>query len=307
MHRCERNEHHYPLAGYLDIVDAMAPSAHTDISPLSQLMMRVDAVADGTTPAEGIATGFPSLDKLLGGGLRRGDLVVLGGDVGVGKSALALAIALRARGAGTAVEFMSGEMDLQRVLERVLAIEGKASVDQIRQGTLDETTRAALGAAAFRLRETMPGISRLPAGGVAEVVARAAASANEPALLVIDSLQSMVGTASGTLDDDLALAVRALKAHALDARVAILLTAHVPALDRARADPRPALDDFGARGAVKQLSDIVLGLFREELYAPSPGHEGATELAVLKNRSGPRSYVDLFFYKQWLRFEDMVE
>lgn len=117
----------------------------------------------------------------------------------------------------------------------------------------------------------------------------------------------MVGTAHGTLDDELALAVRALKAHALDAKVAVLVTAHVPSLDRNRADLRPALDDFGARGAVKQLADVVLGLFREELYQPSPGHEGATELAVLKNRSGPTSYVDLFYYKQWLRFEDMVE
>lgn len=283
----------------------MAPSAHTDISPLSQLMMRVDAVADGTATADGIATGFPSLDKLLGGGLRRGDLIVLGGDVGVGKSALALAIALRARSAGTAVEFMSGEMDVSRVLERVLAIEGKASVDQIRQGTLDDITRAALGSAAFRLRDATPGISRLPAGGVAEVVALAAS--HHPALLVVDSLQAMVGTAHGTLDDELALAVRALKAHALDAKVAVLVTAHVPSLDRNRADLRPALDDFGARGAVKQLADVVLGLFREELYQPSPGHEGATELAVLKNRSGPTSYVDLFYYKQWLRFEDMVE
>ncbi len=283
----------------------MPPSAHTDISPLSQLMMRVDAVADGTASVDSIATGFPSLDKLLGGGLRRGDLVVLGGDVGVGKSALALAIALRARSAGTTVELMSGEMDLPRVLERVLAIEGKASIDQIRQGTLDETTRAALGAAAFRLRETMPGISRLAAGGAADVVAQAAA--HEPALLVVDSLQAMAGTATGALDDELALAVRALKSHALDAQVAVLLTAHLPALDRSRPDLRPALDDFGARGAVKQLSDVVLGLFREELYASSPGHEGATELAVLKNRSGPTSYVDLFFYKQWLRFEDMVE
>lgn len=283
-------------------------SARTDISPLSQLMMHVDAVADGTTPADGIATGYPTLDKLLGGGLRRGDLVVLGGDVGVGKSALALSIALRARQAGAKVELMSGEMDLPRVLERVLAMEGKASIDQIRQGTLDETTRATLGAAAVRLRDTMPNISRLPAGGAADVVAQAAAVEDgATTLLVIDSLQAMAGSAHGALDDELALAVRALKAHALNARVAVLLTAHLPSLDRERPDLRPVLDDFGARGTVKQLADIVLGLFREELYAPSPSHEGATELAVLKNRSGPRSYVDLYFYKQWLRFEDMVE
>lgn len=281
--------------------------ARADISPLSQLMMHVDAVADGTTRADGIATGYPTLDKLLGGGLRLGDLVVLGGDVGVGKSALALAIALRARQAGATVEFMSGEMDLPRVLERVLAMEGKASIDQIRQGTLDETTRATLGAAAVRLRDTMPSISRLPIGGAAAVIEQAAANGTPTSLLVIDSLQAMGGAANGALDDELALSVRALKAHALNARVAVLLTAHLPSLDRERSDLRPALDDFGARGAVKQLADIVLGLFREELYAPSPAHEGATELAVLKNRSGPTSYVDLYFYKQWLRFEDMVE
>jgi len=282
--------------------------ARADISPLSQLMMRVDAVADGTAPADGIATGYPTLDKLLGGGLRRGDLVVLGGDVGVGKSALALAIALRSRQAGATVEFMSGEMDLPRVLERVLAMEGKASIDQIRLGTLDETTRATLGAAAVRLRDTMPNISRLPVGGATDVIAQAAAvDGAATSLLVIDSLQAMAGTANGALDDELALAVRALKAHALNAHVAVLLTAHLPSLDRERSDLRPALDDFGARGAVKQLADIVLGLFRDELYAQTPGHEGATELAVLKNRSGPRSYVDLYFYKQWLRFEDMVE
>lgn len=282
--------------------------ARADISPLSQLMMHVDAVADGTEPADGIATGYPTLDKLLGGGIRRGDLVVLGGDVGVGKSALALAMALRARRAGRVVEFVSGEMDRSRVLERVLAMEGKASIDQIRQGTVDETTRASLGAAAVRLRDTMPTISRLPYGGTAEVVARTApAGGDATSLLVIDSLQAMAGTSSGALDDELALAVRSLKSHALNAHVAVLLTAHLPSLDRERSDLRPSLDDFGARGAVKQLADIVLGLFREELYAPSPAHEGATELAVLKNRGGPTSYVDLYFYKQWLRFEDMVE
>jgi replicative DNA helicase len=58
---------------------------------------------------------------------------------------------------------------------------------------------------------------------------------------------------------------------------------------------------------VKQHSDVVLGLFREEMYEPSRGNEGATELAVLKNRSGGTGYVDLYFYSKWLRFEDMLD
>jgi replicative DNA helicase len=267
-------------------------------------MMRVDAVADGTAPADGIPTGFPSLDKLLGGGVRRGDLIVLGGDVGVGKSALALAMAIRARGAGTEVEFMSGEMDLARVLERVLALEGKAPIEHIRQGTLNESMRASLGAAAVRLRDSLPRVSRLPAG--VDTLMGMLREMDETALLVVDSLQA-IPTTTLPLDDELALAVRELKSFAVDRGLAVLLTSHLPQLDRERSDLRPALDDFGARGAVKQHADIILGLYREELYQNAPGQEGATELAVLKNRNGPVSYVDLYFYKQWLRFEDMVE
>lgn len=286
-------------------------SVRADISPLSRLMMRVDAVADGTAHPDGIATGFLSLDRLLGGGVRAGDLVVLGGDVGAGKSALALAIALRARAAGHPVDLVSGEMDMERLLERVLAIEGRASVDDIRAGTLDEQTRAAIGAAAVRLRDQLPRLSRVPAGGVEALVEalRETPPAHDgegPRLLVVDSLQS-IPRGGMPQDEELAAAVLALKRHAVDAGAAVLATAHLPALTRIHPDNRPRLDDFGALGAVKHHADVVLGLYREELYARAPGHEGATELALLKNRNGPTTYVDLYFYKQWVRFEDVMD
>lgn len=285
-------------------------SVRADISPLSRLMMRVDAVADGAARPDGVPTGFLSLDRLLGGGVRAGDLMVLGGDVGVGKSALALAIALRVRAAGHPVEFVSGEMDMERLLERVLAIEGRASVDDIRAGTLDEQARAAIGAAALRLRDQLPRLSRMPAGGVEPLVDAlrdaAAEAGGGPRLVVLDSLQSI--PRGGTpQDEELAAAVLALKRHAMDAGVAVLATAQLPALARVHPDNRPRLDDFGALGAVKHHADVVLALYREELYARAPGHEGATELALLKNRNGPTTYVDLFFYKQWVRFEDVMD
>ena len=73
---------------------------HEDQPRLAELLRRTDAIADGESTADNIPTGFPTLDRLLGGGLRRGDLIVLGGDVGTGKSALALAIALQSGGRG---------------------------------------------------------------------------------------------------------------------------------------------------------------------------------------------------------------
>src|SRR4051794_39414272 len=115
-------------------------------SPMERVLARLDAAADRADGVEGgpsaqtdtIVTGFASLDRLLGGGLRAGDLVVIGGDVGSGTSALALAVALRAaqsRREGV-VAFLSGEMTVERVAERVLAIEGRSRIDDLRQGTL---------------------------------------------------------------------------------------------------------------------------------------------------------------------------
>jgi replicative DNA helicase len=275
-----------------------------DISPLSLLLGRVDAVADGASPADTVPSGFPSLDKLLGGGLRRGDLVVLGGDIASGKSALALAIALRVSQEGRSAMFYSGEMLPERVLERALAIEGRTKVDDLRRGTLDELTRSGVGAAAVRLRDDLPIIERAPTRGVV-AIAEEISALRDVQLVVVDGLHALLPGVRDT-EEEAATVVRALKTLALDARVAVLVTAPLPGL-LARVDRRPVLDDFGAQGAVKERADVVLALFREGMYDSARGIEGATELLVRKNRNGGTGYVDLYFYAQWMRFEDMLD
>src|SRR5439155_552388 len=181
---------------------------------LETMVERVDQQRPGDVPGDTVPTGFPSIDRILGGGLRRRDLVVLGGDVGSGKSALALGLALRTAQQGTGVALLSGEMDEERLMERALAIEG---------------------------------------------------------------------------------------------RVALVVVSQLPRFDARRPNARPALDDFGHLGAIKQHADVVLGIYREEMYNPGHGVEGATELIVLKNRNGPTGFVDLYFYRRWMRFEDMLD
>ena len=280
-----------------------SPVKGTDGSPFETVLSRVDERTAGAPPPDVIPSGFPSVDRLLSGGFRAGDLVALGGDVGAGKSALALGAAIRAAEAGHGVLFYSGEASVDRIAERALAIEGRARFDELRRGTLDDGTRASVGAAAARLRSIPLRIERMPL--VAERLVTDIQSRDGAQLVVVDPLQ-MLAAGGSSLDQELATAVRQLKHVAVDADVAVLLTAHLPQL-AGRVDRRPQLDDFGALGSVKQHADVVLGLFREAMYDPTPSLEGATELHVLKNRGGATAYADLYFYAHWTRFEDLVD
>jgi replicative DNA helicase len=249
----------------------------------------VTATTDGKQ--RNIPTGFPSLDILLGGGMRRGDLVTLGGDAGCGKSALALSMASRATRDGHTVIFLSAEMSAERIRERISAMELRMTVETARMISSDEHLE-------------FPHVDVIPPGGDLDAIISALPADVE--FVIVDNLQALAGHRM-PLDEELAAAVRRLKGAALSTGAAVLLVAHTEPRRSDPTPPRPALSDFGALGAVRQHSDIVLGLFREEMYENARGIDGAAELHVLKNRHGTTGYVDLYFYKEWLRFEDMVE
>jgi replicative DNA helicase len=276
---------------------------------LDSLVQRVDAQRPGELTGDTVPTGFASIDKILGGGLRRRDLVVLGGDIGAGKSALALGVALRVAQQGLGVAFLSGEMDEERLMERALAIEGRVTVDDLRAAKMSDQTRAGIGGAAVRLRG-LP-LAMLPlAAEDFDTMAERLDPLRQLALVVVDYLQLVPpprGLARVTQDEDTAVVLRHLKALALERQVALLLVAQLPRFQAQRENPRPTLEDYGVLGALKQHADVVLSIFREEMYRPGGGVEGATELIVAKNRNGPTGFVDLYFYRRWMRFEDMLD
>jgi len=286
------------------------PDIPRKVHPIADVVGRVDRRLSGIqqTPADRdtVASGFPSIDRILGGGLRRRDLIVLGGDVGAGKSSLALAIALRVAERGENAALMSGEMDEERMWERALALEGRVRLDDLRRGVLSDEARAGVGAAAVRLRERP--LAWLPMAGTGFEEAAARILNAGATVVVVDYLQLLPPAVPGrSHEEEMAAAVRRLKEVAQAADTAVLLVAQLPGLDNTRRDPRPSLDDFGALGAVKQHADVVLGLFREEMYQMHRGVEGATELIVAKNRHGATGFVDLYFYREWMRFEDMID
>jgi len=273
-----------------------------DISPLTRIVARLDRTAAGETAHDLVATRFPSIDKALGGGIRRGELVVLGGDDSVGSSALALGIAIR--GSDRAL-FLSSEMQPERVYERALAMTARVSLEHIRLGAVDEEERARLAASALALRDQAPVVETFLQGGLTTIERAIKATPSAP-LLVVDTLEGVLDRDHGQADA-LGFAVLALKRLAVTHQVAVLLTTHLPALDRERRDRRPRLSDFGMGGAVGAHADVVLGLYREEMYDFDHGVSGAAELLILKNRAGARGYVDLYFDTRYGRFEDVAE
>src|SRR5438874_10673276 len=276
---------------------------------LDSLVERVDAQRPGEITGDTIPTGFGSLDRLLGGGLRRRDLILLGGDIGSGKSALALGIALRVAQQSVGVAYLSGEMNEERLMERALAIEGRVAVDELRAAKLSDQTRAGVGGAAVRLRGLPLAILPLAAPDFETLAARLD-PLRQLGLVVVDYLQLVptpAGTTRSTQDEDLALVLQRLKALALERQVALFVVSQLSRFAAKREQVRPDLDDFGHLGAIKQHADVALGIYREEMYHPGYGVEGATELLVLKNRNGPTGFVDLYFYRRWMRFEDMLD
>lgn len=270
-------------------------------------MARLDAQASSGDRGDTVPTGFGSLDRQLGGGLRRQDMVVLAGDVGAGKSCFALAIALRTAAAGVPVTYLSGEMSESRLLERGLSQLARVPVDALRAGELDDVSRAAVGAAALRMRD-LPLHVRAMGGERFEEIGEALDTVPRRGLLVVDDLQlapSPIPAPQG--EERTAATSRALKNLALERDVALLAVAQLPRFRAGRKDPRPTLDDLGGQGVVKQVADVVLAIYREEMYRPAPGVEGAVELIVGKNRNGATGYLDFYFYRHWLRFEDMLD
>lgn len=271
-------------------------------SPLERALARVAHAGEGTLDDTIVPTRFPSLDRAVRGGFRRGELIVLGADDGAGASALALGIALRCTPRALLV---TGEMREERVFERALAISAKVELESMQLGVLSEEERARVAIIAPSVREWAPAVDTMTRGGT-DVLWTAHDRVPTAPLVIIDGIETFLAR-DFEVADALAGILLEVKRFALERNVAVLALSHLPALDRTRPDKRPRLSDFGARGAAGMHADLVLGLFREEMYDADVAVTGAAELSLLKHRDGALGYVDLYFTAKWLRFQDVLD
>ena len=251
-----------------------------------------------------VTTGYPSLDRLLAGGMRRGELAMLGGDAAAGKTALALGIAIRAAVVGHPVMILTHESSIETCWERLVSAESGVTHVGMRTGVLPRGGVVALRSAADVLRR-LPITVEIAPPTPARLAERLDAT-ELPPLVIVDGLAGFDQPPRPVAEAQ-AQVIRLAKRTAVERDVAVLLTAPL-AFDRATTPPpRPRLADFAVLGTAASVSDVVLGIFREALYDDAPDVAGAFEVHVLKHRAAAGAFTDLFIEPGAGRVEDLLE
>jgi len=260
----------------------------------------------------GVPTGIEELDSLTAG-FQRSDLIVLAGRPSMGKTALALNFAQHAAiEAEITVAIFSLEMAKESLVQRLLCAEGRVDSSRLRRGTLRDEEYSRLATAAGLLNTAPVWIDDTPAISALEIRAKARRLRAEVdlGLIIVDYLQLMSGPRNAeNRQQEISSISRALKAVAKELGVPILALSQLSRAPEQRADHRPVLADLRESGAIEQDADLVLFIYREEVYKSrdelqqDPTLEGKADLIVGKQRNGPTGELPLHFHKAYTLFE----
>ena len=266
-----------------------------------------------------IPTGFTDLDKLLGGGLQRSDMVIVAARPSLGKSTLAFNIARHGAEQGACVGVFSLEMSAEQIGIRLLSSEANVDSHRLRLGMVSEAEHRRELDAIGLLSELPIYIDDTPVQGVVEMRGKARRLQAERGLdlLIVDYLQLM--TSENRRGDNRVQEMgdfsRALKGLARDMDIPVLACSQLSRAPEQRPSHRPILSDLRESGSIEQDADVVAFIYREDKYTtrdewekrnPSdPYPENIAEVIVAKHRNGPTGEVPLYFRNEVVRFESL--
>jgi len=260
----------------------------------------------------GVPTGYNDLDKLTAG-LQPAELIIVAGRPGMGKTAFALNIAANAAFTGAGVAVFSLEMAKEQLVLRMLCSEARVDSSKVRSGYLGERDFPQLAKAAGRLHEAPIYIDDTPAISVLELRAKARRLVRDRSkkigLIIVDYLQLMrgMGTASNR-EQEISEISRSLKALAKELSVPVIALSQLNRRVEDRSDRRPMMSDLRESGAIEQDSDVIMFIYRDEVYNKSDeSKKGLAEIIVAKQRNGPIDTVTLTFLNLYTRFENYTE
>jgi replicative DNA helicase len=257
----------------------------------------------------GIASGFHYLDELTAG-FQPADLVILAARPSMGKTTLALNIAAHAAlRSGKTVGVFSLEMSQQQLFLRMLCSEARVDAHRLRTGRVDSDEWQRIIAAYGELSASPIFIDDTAGAGIMEMRAKTRRLKLERGLdlLIVDYLQLMSGRGQyESRQQEISDISRSLKEMAKELSIPILALSQLSRAPEQRSgDRRPQLSDLRESGAIEQDADVVLFLFREELYKKNdPDLRGKAELIIGKQRNGPTDTVDLVFIREYTKFEN---
>ena len=258
----------------------------------------------------GIATGFKDLDKLTSG-LQPSDLILVAARPSMGKTAFTLNVATHvAVREKLPVAFFSLEMSKEQLVQRMLCSEGAIDSQRLRIGELEEQDWTRLIRAADRLTNTPIFIDDTAGITVMELRSKARRLKAEHglSLIVIDYLQLMQGRSSKNGDNrqqEISEISRSLKALARELNVPVIALSQLSRSVESRQVKKPMLSDLRESGSLEQDADIVMFLYREDYYDPDTERKNITDVIIAKHRNGPVDTIQLFFQKQFTKFENL--
>lgn len=280
-------------------------------SVLMPVLHNIDLLMKHKGSVTGVATGFTDLDKMLAG-LQKSDLLVLAGRPSMGKTSFAMNIATNAAlDHQVPVAIFSLEMSKEQLVSRMLASSARIDAQKLRTGWLDDKDYGQLISMAHHLSQAPLYIDDTPAITIAALRARARRMRREQKiqLIIIDYLQLMQGDAkTENRVQEISQISRGLKSLAKELNIPVIALSQLSRRLEERPNKRPILSDLRESGAIEQDADVVLFVFREEVYKENdPALAGLAEIIVAKQRNGPTGKVKLTFLKQFTRFENHAD
>jgi replicative DNA helicase len=277
---------------------------------LANVVERIETLYNRDDPSDvtGVPTGFADLDRMTSG-FQPGDLVVVAGRPSMGKTALALNIGENvALNTGMPVAVFSMEMGASQLAMRLIGSVGRLDQHKLRTGRLQPDDWDKLSGALGRLNEAPILIDETPALNAIEVRSRARRLMKQYGklgLVIVDYLQLMQASTQGeNRATEISEISRAMKSLAKELQVPVVALSQLNRSLEQRPNKRPVMSDLRESGAIEQDADVILFIYRDEVYNAETQEKGAAEIIISKQRNGPIGTVFLTFLGEFTRFEN---
>jgi replicative DNA helicase len=307
VHQRKENRFDYAQQRFSELVEQVPSEISTAADILSEVLSSIDQRQQYKSMITGVSTGFSDLDKLTHG-LHGGDLIILAGRPGMGKTLLAMNIAEHiAIKEKRSVAIFSLEMSKQQLIERSLVSIARLDAEKVQSGTLEAESFTRLSNAVPQICGVKLFVDDHSSLSITDIRSKCRRIKREHglSLVVIDYLTLMSGDGENETIR-IGNISRGLKLLARDLDVPVIAISQLNRSVEHRSDKRPTMADLRQSGSIEQDADLIMFIYRDEVYNKITQHKGVAEIILAKHRNGNVGTVSLAFNGRNCRFDNYV-